>query len=52
MIKKPTVIVLKQFFGLKPGQKLKEFADEVKTLTQAEREELADLVEAETGEQA
>ena len=36
----------RDFFGPKPGQPLKEFAEEVKALTQTDRAELKALFEA------
>lgn len=41
--------VLKNFFGYKPGQKLKDFTAEVKRLTEAEITELAQLAAVELG---
>lgn len=38
---------LKEFFGYHPGQTLKEFAEEVKRLSDAEKTELATLAKAE-----
>jgi hypothetical protein len=39
----------KKFFGLKPGQTLREFGDELKPLTAADRKELAALMGEELG---
>lgn len=35
----------RQFFGQRPGQTLKEFTEEVRTLTDADRAELRPLLE-------
>jgi hypothetical protein len=37
----PFVMACKKYFGYKPGQGLKEFGEEVKELSQADREEMA-----------
>lgn len=45
---KPTslIMAIMHFFGKKPGQTTQEFAQEIKALTQADREEFrADLIE-------
>lgn len=41
--------ILKTYFGLKPGQTLREFIKEVKTLSELEANELAQLAAAELG---
>lgn len=43
------VIVLKNFFGFKPGQTLKEFNEELKALSKDEKLELANMVRAKMG---
>ena len=40
------MIAMKKFFGFKDGQTLKEFADEVRTLSTDEQQELGDLIRA------
>lgn len=42
-------IVLKKFFGYKPGDTLKEFTAELKELSDEEETELATLAAAEMG---
>ena len=37
------VMILKSFFGFKEGQTLKDFADEVKMLSENEKKELSEL---------
>jgi len=37
----PFALACKKYFGNKPGQGLKEFSEEVKELSQADREEMA-----------
>lgn len=37
------VVACKKYFGMKPGQTLKEFGDELKQLTIEDRQELARL---------
>lgn len=37
--------LIKEFFGLKDGQKMTEFANEYKTLTDEDKEQLADGIE-------
>jgi hypothetical protein len=49
MAAKSKAIVLKQFFGLKPGQTLAEFAAELKALSEEELLELAILAADELG---
>lgn len=39
------------FFGRKPGQSVGQFAQELKTLTEADRIEMAPLLTAELGEE-
>lgn len=34
-------VACKKFFGIKPGQELKDFSTEVRMLTQKDREEMA-----------
>ena len=41
--------ILKEYFGLKDGQKLMDFAEELKGLTAADKLELAELVAVELG---
>lgn len=43
------IAVLKSFFGFKEGQKLAEFAQEVKALSPAEKDELVALAAKELG---
>ncbi len=42
-------VILKKFFGLKPGQKLQEFAAEIRTLTPEDKEELVRFAAIELG---
>ena len=42
------VKVLKEFFGLKPDQTLKDFAAELKELTSEDKEQLVQGIENET----
>lgn len=39
-------VILKRFFGLQPGQNLAQFAAECKQLSEAEKNELCDMIEA------
>ena len=39
--KKGFLVALKEYFGLRPGTTLKDFADEVKKLTPEDRKKLA-----------
>lgn len=41
MAEKSAVMVLKEFFGFKPGQSLIEFNEELKQLSASEKAELA-----------
>ena len=41
--RKTPVLIIREFFGYKPGQTLKEFTDEVKALTAEDKQELAGL---------
>ena len=41
----------KQFFGMRPGQPLGEFANEIKALTQPDRDEMAALMSVELEEE-
>lgn len=50
MAEKSRITIIKEFFGLKPGQTLKEFLDEVKCLNDNERMEIVDLICAQTGD--
>lgn len=43
------VVILRNFFGLLPGQKLQDFAKEIKGLTPADKIELSDLAAKELG---
>lgn len=38
------VVAMKKYFGLKPGQALSEFAQELKSLTEADRHEFATML--------
>lgn len=49
MEKRAAVVVLKQFFGLKQGQTLKDFNEELKMLSPTEKLELARGAAAEVG---
>jgi hypothetical protein len=49
MRKLKSIAVLKEFFGLKPGQTNMEFLQELKALSQDERMELATLAAKELG---
>jgi hypothetical protein len=41
------VVILKKFFGLLPDQTLKDFNEELKSLSPSEKQELADLAKIE-----
>jgi hypothetical protein len=43
------VVIMKKFFGTKPGQTLQEFNEELKQLSPEERDELVKLAAAELG---
>lgn len=43
------IIVLKTFFGYKPGQQLKDFAEELRKLSPEEKSELVALAAKELG---
>lgn len=42
-------VILKKYFGLKDGQKLQEFAAEIRELTPEDKEELVRLAAEELG---
>lgn len=44
-----SVVILKNYFGLKPGQGLKDFAAEVKELSVEDKRELTELAAVELG---
>jgi hypothetical protein len=44
------IIACKRFFGLKPGQGLTDFNQEVKALTPKDRGELSEMLAVELGE--
>jgi len=44
--RKPSVSTLKKFFELKEGQKLQDFAEELKSLTMEEKLALCDGIES------
>lgn len=44
-----SIMVLKEYFGYRPGEGLKDFAAEVKALSDADKLELATLAAAELG---
>lgn len=48
---KPTgfIVACKEFFGFAPGQSLMDFKNEIKELTQKDRDELAPLLSAALG---
>lgn len=48
-MKKTPLVVLKDFFGYKIGQTLKEFKAEIDALSPEEKKELAELAAAELG---
>lgn len=48
-VQKTEIAILKEFFGFKPGQTLKEFSDELKALSSAEKTELATLAAKQMG---
>ncbi len=48
-MKKSMTSVIKQYFGLHPGQKLIEFRDELKELTADDKKELAVLAARDLG---
>lgn len=43
------IVACKEFFGFAPNQTLLEFKNEIKALTQADRDELAPLLAKELG---
>lgn len=43
------IMVLKEYFGYRPGEGLKEFSAEVKALTPEDKTELAELAAKELG---
>ena len=43
------VKIINQFFGRKPGQSLKQFSDEIKELSQEEKNEICELAAKELG---
>ena len=45
------LVAAQKYFGRKPQQTLKEFAEEMKGLTQADRQELAPLLAKELNEE-
>ena len=47
--KKTAMVVLREFFGYRPGEGLKQFSEEVNQLTIEERKELAALAADELG---
>ena len=49
MAEKSEMAILREFFGYRPGETLKEFSAELKQLTPDERAELAALAAAELG---
>jgi hypothetical protein len=49
MAAKTAVAILKEFFGYRQGQTMKDFAEEVKALSPAEKTELATLAAKELG---
>lgn len=50
MAEKSVVMLLKEFFGFKPGQTLLEFNNELKQLSLEEKREMAELIAAQTGD--
>ena len=44
-----TLAILRKFFGYREGETMKDFADELKQLTPAEKWEMADLAAIEMG---
>jgi len=49
MEKSSPLVILRKFFGLLPGQTLKEFKDEIDALSSEEKRELATLAAKELG---
>ena len=47
--KKTPMVILKSFFGYKPGQTLQEFSAEIQALSDAEKRELSELAAKELG---
>lgn len=43
------IMVLKEYFGLKPDQSVMQFASEMKALSEGEKNELAELAAKELG---
>jgi hypothetical protein len=50
MAEKSRIVLFKEFFGMKQGQTLQEFSNEVKELSEPEKVELAALICAQTGD--
>lgn len=48
-MEKSRMVILKEFFGYKVGQTLKDFTAELKQLSNEEMDELADLAAIELG---
>lgn len=48
-VKKSPIVILKEYFGFKQGQTLKEFSEEVKKLPESDKEELVVLAAKELG---
>ena len=48
-MKKSGIVILKDYFGYRPGMGLKGFADEVKALTPEDKAELVALAAVELG---
>lgn len=48
-VSKSGIVILKEFFGFKAGQTMKEFGEEMKALSLEEKNELISLAAAELG---
>lgn len=49
-MEKTRIGLLKDFFGMKQGQTLKDFLEETKQLSETEKDELCNLICAQTGD--
>jgi hypothetical protein len=49
-MEKSRIVILREFFGIKHGQTLKDFVEEIKALTEADKQELVTAICAQTGD--